>query len=118
MTERLIVKNFLCLEDIDIEVKDFLILIGPQAAGKSLCAKLLYFFRTIFEEIILYHMKSAFGKLNSFYTILSDKFEFFFPKSYWSEQEFYIEYCRGRQKNFSVNMQPLPAKAGRLIVAA
>jgi hypothetical protein len=34
MTERLIVKNFLCLKDIDIEIKDFLILIGPQAAGK------------------------------------------------------------------------------------
>jgi predicted ATPase len=51
MNERLIVKNFLCLEDIDIEVKDFLILIGPQAAGERLCAKLLYFFRTIFEEM-------------------------------------------------------------------
>jgi predicted ATPase len=34
MTERLIVKNFLCLKDIDIEIKDFLILIGPQAAEK------------------------------------------------------------------------------------
>jgi predicted ATPase len=50
MTERLIVKNFLCLKDIDIEVKDFLILIGSQAVGKSLCAKLLYFFRTILEK--------------------------------------------------------------------
>ncbi|MDR2499832.1 MAG: AAA family ATPase, partial [Treponema sp.] len=51
MLERLIVKNFLCLKDIDIEVKDFLILIGPQAAGKSLCAKLLYFFRSVMDNI-------------------------------------------------------------------
>jgi predicted ATPase len=52
MTERLIVKNFLCLKDIDIEIKDFLIIVGPQTAGKSLCAKLLYFFRTIYADIL------------------------------------------------------------------
>ena len=74
MTERLIVKNFLCLENIDIEVKDFLILIGPQAAGKSLCAKLLYFFRTIFEEMNLYYMKSALDEPSDFYKTLSGKF--------------------------------------------
>jgi predicted ATPase len=80
MSKRLIVKNFLCLEDIDIEVKDFLILIGPQAAGKSLCAKLLYFFRTIVEEAALYCMKSAFDSPSDFNKFLSDKFESFFPK--------------------------------------
>jgi predicted ATPase len=78
MTERLIVKNFLCLKDIDMEVKDFLILIGPQAAGKSLCAKLLYFFRTISEEMAFYNMKRAFGEPLDFDMILSDKFESFF----------------------------------------
>jgi hypothetical protein len=97
MSERLIVKNFLCLEDIDIEVKDFLVLIGPQAAGKSLCAKLLYFFRTIFDELALYQMKSTLGNLPDLNMILSDKFESFFPKSYWTGQEFYIEYKRGKR---------------------
>ncbi|MDR0409316.1 MAG: ATP-binding protein, partial [Spirochaetaceae bacterium] len=94
MDERLIVKNFLCLKDVDIEVKDFLVLIGPQAAGKSLCAKLLYFFRTIFEEITLYQMKVALGTTSDFNKFLSDKFESFFPKTYWERQEFYIEYKR------------------------
>jgi ABC-type cobalamin/Fe3+-siderophores transport system ATPase subunit len=92
MNERLIVKNFLCLEDIDIEVKDFLILIGPQAAGKSLCAKLLYFFRTIYEEIVLCQMKNALGKQPDLNMILSGKFESFFPRSYWVEHDFYIAY--------------------------
>jgi predicted ATPase len=105
MTERLIVKNFLCLKDIDIEVKDFLILIGPQAAGKSLCAKLLYFFRTIFEEITLYHMKSTIAEPPGMYTILSDKFESFFPKSYWAEQVFYIEYQRNQQIFFEIKKE-------------
>jgi hypothetical protein len=105
MTERLIVKNFLCLKDIDIEIKDFLILIGPQAAGKSLCAKLLYFFRTIFEEITLYHMKGALSKSPSLGMILSSKFESFFPKFYWSEQEFYIEYQRKSKKIFWIKKE-------------
>jgi energy-coupling factor transporter ATP-binding protein EcfA2 len=105
MTERLIVKNFLCLKDIDIEVKDFLILIGPQAAGKSLCAKLLYFFRMIYEELALYHMKSAFTELSGFYTVLSGKFESFFPKSYWAEQKFYIEYQRNQKIFFEIKKE-------------
>jgi predicted ATPase len=102
MSERLIVKNFLCLEDIDIEVKDFLILIGPQAAGKSLCVKLLYFFRTIFEEITLYQMKSTVGSPSDFNMILSDKFESFFPKTHWEGQEFFIEYKRGEKEFFKI----------------
>jgi hypothetical protein len=99
MSERLIVKNFLCLEDIDIEVKDFLILIGPQTAGKSLCVKLLYFFRTIIEESALYHVRSAFGSLSDLNKFLSDKFESFFPKNYWAEQNFHIE-CKDREKTY------------------
>lgn len=43
---RLIVKNFGPLVDIDIEVKDFLCLIGKQATGKSTIAKLI----AIFED--------------------------------------------------------------------
>jgi predicted ATPase len=100
------------LKDIDIEVKDFLILIGPQAAGKSLCAKLLYFFRTILEEMAFYHMTNALGVSFNLYTILSNKFKSFFPELYWSEQEFYIEYqiyqevfaTIKKEKNQNINM--------------
>jgi ABC-type multidrug transport system ATPase subunit len=102
MNERLIVKNFLCLKDIDIEVKDFLILIGPQAAGKSLCAKLLYFFRTVIEEIARYQIISALGKSSDIDTELSGKFESFFPKTYWVEQDFYIEYKLGKDAIYSI----------------
>jgi predicted ATPase len=105
MTERLIVKNFLCLKDIDIEAKDFLILIGPQAAGKSLCAKLLYFFRTIYEEAAVYYMKKALGKTSDFDKILSDRFESFFPKDYWVEQDFSIEYQHNQETRFKIKKE-------------
>lgn len=102
MNERLIVKNFLCLKDIDIEVKDFLVLIGPQAAGKSLCAKLLYFLRTISEEVSIYNMPRLWTESYSLDKILIDKFEAFFPKPYWVEQDFYIEYQRNQNKSFVI----------------
>jgi predicted ATP-dependent endonuclease of OLD family len=105
MNERLIVKNFLCLKDIDLEVKDFLILIGPQASGKSLCAKLLYFFRTISEEIVLYSMASALDDKQHFSTMLSDRFESFFPKSYWPKRAFDIEYQRGSKPFFRIKKE-------------
>jgi len=41
-SERLIVKNFGPLKDVDIELKDIMVFIGPQASGKSTLAKILY----------------------------------------------------------------------------
>jgi hypothetical protein len=101
MTERLIVKNFLCLENIDIEVKDFLILIGPQAVGKSLCAKLLYYFRTSFEELQHYQLIGVLDETSDFNKILSNWLEFYFPKIYWKDQDFYIEYQRNQYNRTS-----------------
>lgn len=41
--EKLKIYNFLGLNDIDLEINEFNILIGPLASGKSVIAKLLYF---------------------------------------------------------------------------
>ena len=45
--QKLIVHNFKQITHAEIEVKDFLLLIGPQASGKSTIAKLLYFFKLL-----------------------------------------------------------------------
>lgn len=45
--QKLIVDNFKQITHAEIEVKDFLLLIGPQASGKSTIAKLIYFFKFI-----------------------------------------------------------------------
>jgi ABC-type lipoprotein export system ATPase subunit len=93
------------LKDIDIEIKDFLIFIGPQGTGKSLCAKLLYFFRTIFEENANYQMVSASVKRSDFQKMLRNKFISFFPKPYWAKQEFYIEYQFFGEKAFWIKKE-------------
>ena len=53
---RLIVKNFGPLKDIDIEVRDFLCLIGKQATGKSTIAKLIAIFED--EKLLFMDTKS------------------------------------------------------------
>ena len=45
--ETLTIKNFAGLKSVSIDVKPVTGLIGPQASGKSVIAKLLYFFREV-----------------------------------------------------------------------
>ena len=42
--QKLVIDNFKQISHAEIEIKDFLLLIGPQASGKSTIAKLIYFF--------------------------------------------------------------------------
>lgn len=50
--QRISVKNFMALEDVDIEINDLLILIGEQASGKSTISKLVYFFKSLRQDLI------------------------------------------------------------------
>jgi len=45
--ERLMIKNFFTLKDVDIELGKYNVFIGEQASGKSLILKTLFFFRSI-----------------------------------------------------------------------
>lgn len=54
--QRIVIKNFGPLTDVELEIKDLMLFIGPQASGKSTIAKLIYFFRQIkfsLEDTIL-----------------------------------------------------------------
>jgi SpoVK/Ycf46/Vps4 family AAA+-type ATPase len=48
--QKLTVKNFLTLKDIQIDIPKINIIVGPQAEGKSLIAKLIYFFKTFVRD--------------------------------------------------------------------
>ncbi|MEP0760932.1 AAA family ATPase [Coleofasciculus sp. FACHB-T130] len=52
MAEKLIIRNFAGIKELEIEVKRINILIGPQASGKSVCAKLLFYFKNFVWEIL------------------------------------------------------------------
>lgn len=51
--QRIIVKNFGPLKDIDLEIKDYMIFLGPQASGKSTLAKLIYGFKEVIWKVLI-----------------------------------------------------------------
>ena len=73
------IHNFGPIKDAVVDIKPMLVLIGPQASGKSTIAKLIYFFETLPDDLFTHY--SQFEKteinLNSF---LSDIiiFSYFF----------------------------------------
>lgn len=89
--EHLKVQNFLVIKEADIEVKRLTLIIGPQANGKSIVAKLLYFFRVFISETYLQSVRNLENKRQIEKTGKSD-FEQYFPKYTWSNQPFKIKY--------------------------
>ena len=56
--QKLIVRNFGPIKELDLDVKDLMLFIGEQATGKSTVAKLVYFFKEIVKkELISYLFK-------------------------------------------------------------
>lgn len=89
--EKIIIKNFLIFDDIEMELNKFNILIGPQASGKSLLAKLVYYFKNI-ASLCIANIKEE-NTLEYFSEILSKEFINCFPTDYWIEDKvFNIDY--------------------------
>ena len=73
--ERLIIDNFFSIEHFDWEIKDFNILTGEMASGKSLCMKLVHFIEQIFHKNIFFSSISKDTLTREvFYNNLSEKF--------------------------------------------
>lgn len=49
--DRIIIKNFGPIQQVDIELPNIVVFIGQQAAGKSTLAKLIHFFRSVTDDI-------------------------------------------------------------------
>ncbi|MGL5035609.1 MAG: AAA family ATPase, partial [Microcystaceae cyanobacterium] len=62
--QKIVIKNFGPVKDAEIEIKKVLVLIGEQASGKSTIAKLIYFFKTLKEDVLITVFESS--KLNDF----------------------------------------------------
>jgi predicted ATP-dependent endonuclease of OLD family len=90
MTEKLIIKNFAGIKEVEIEIKQINILIGPQASGKSVCAKLLFYFKNFIWQILsTIENKKTKRELDSGY---SKTFEEYFPSNSWGDDGFFIRY--------------------------
>ena len=48
---KLIIKNLGPITDFEMDIKDFNLIIGEQAVGKSTICKCIYFFRTLKDDV-------------------------------------------------------------------
>lgn len=90
MNERIIIEDFVGIKLIDLITNDFTVLIGQQATGKSICAKLLYFFKSYFSdlEIVIENYET---KRDLDHRLIS-KFMQYFPDQSWGDSGFRIKY--------------------------
>ena len=88
--EKIEIKDFVGIKNITLEIKQINILIGPQASGKSIIAKLLFYFKNfVFEIIDAAEDTKSKRDLDKNYI---EKFEEYFPSSSWGGKNFRIKY--------------------------
>jgi len=90
MIAKLTIENFACIQKAEIDFNRISILIGPQATGKSLVAKLFYFFKKV-PNFFITDGSDEKSKVHIDKNIL-ELFEKYFPKRYFVNQPFKIEF--------------------------
>ena len=98
--ESIEIEGFLTISKAHFEIKKINILIGTQASGKSIVAKLVYFFKKFFSDIFIKSIENNQNKTNINKHVL-EKFEQLFPKYTWDHQEFIITY---KYNNYQVSI--------------
>lgn len=90
----LTVKNFSCIEDATIELSKMTVLIGPQASGKSVLSKLIYFFVDLLEY--QFSIIDDSRSLDEFSERVKQRFVEWFPISAWGKAKFSLQYKSGK----------------------
>ncbi len=94
--ETLRIQNFGGLTDVRIEVAPITVFIGPQATGKSIVSKLLYFFREVILKLDEFAAEGASAALCK--DAAERRFTRYFPPSAWGEGVATIAYARGEHR--------------------
>lgn len=77
--QRLIMKNFGPIEEVDLTINDIMIFIGPQASGKSTISKAVYYFKSLKYDLIQYVLEPIIKKnlellINNYDSVADAKF--------------------------------------------
>ena len=85
--ENLEIANFAGIKHLDIDIGNLTLLLGPQAVGKSIALKIIYFFRNLRSYILDFYTARKEDNEKKLSTYLVQKFFNFFPP------ECYIDNC-------------------------
>ncbi len=92
---RLIIKNFSCIDDADVTLAPLTILIGPQASGKSVISKLVYFFYNEISNVYEYISELEERTFDQYSDLIQRNFKKWFPAQAWGANAFAIEFIVG-----------------------
>lgn len=109
--QKIIINNFGAIKSADIEIRKVLVLIGEQASGKSTIAKLVYFFKSLRDDLFkqIFHAEDGFDK-TMFSSSTKDKFLDWFGNDIFSENFeiiYYYSYEKSRYAKLSVRKSKL-----------
>ena len=90
MKEKIKIENFGGIKNVEFELRSINIIIGPQASGKSVSVKLIYFFKGFISEIFESILNNE--KEKDLKTRQKEKFRKYFPKESWPSGAFNIQY--------------------------
>ena len=88
--ERITIKNFAGIDSLDISLNKINVFIGKQASGKSVTAKLIYYFKGVSRDFLDCALSDK-TKIQAEKKLLS-KFEEYFPTDTWPTKNFEIVY--------------------------
>ena len=107
--QKIIVKDFGPIKNVEIEIGKITLLIGEQATGKSTISQLIYFFKSLKEDFftLLYNRignVDAENKLqNDFFAVIRKKFYSFFGSTKHIGN-FSIKYFYGNNKTITLSL--------------
>lgn len=90
MKQKIIIKNFSILKDIEIDINKFNIVIGEQTSGKSLLATIYNFYLYSFGYLEFSYQTTILSKKISFIDLYIEYFKHVFPEYFWNNNEFEI----------------------------
>jgi predicted ATPase len=88
--ESIQISNFAGIHNLELDLSSVVVLIGPQASGKSVTVKLIFFFKSFFGEIFRSISNQETKKELDKRQI--DKFVLYFPKEAWPKSNFKVTY--------------------------
>ena len=88
---RIIVNNFGPIKEANVELSKFNIFIGEPASGKSTLAKLVYFFKSLKEEVKEFVLYSN-EQMVRIRLVIQDKFSLYFGSSLNLSEDFSVTY--------------------------
>lgn len=104
MKEKIVIKRFSVLEDIEIDINKINILIGEQATGKSLIAKLVYFFKSELVNSVWFSIYSKYSN-DDLHDQIKGRFNLLFPDYILKAKGFEIKYAYG-ERVVTISNQP------------